>query len=62
MVAIWTQNGLWGLERCLPKGFGSLPSTFVNNFFDQSNPSMRKVDKQKEKKEKREKNDVHSGH
>ena len=41
MAARGPQNGRWGLERGLPLGFGTLS---LNEFFDLSTPSMRKVD------------------
>ena len=52
------------LQRRTARFWGILS---LNNFFDQSTPSMRKVDdgeKRKKKKEKKEKenNDVYSGH
>ena len=68
MAARGPQNGRHGL----PLGFWALQSTFPNNFFDPSTPSMRKGrDKGKKIREKRggkkgkrkkEKTDENSGH
>ena len=48
-------DGVW--EGVYPYIFGHSKQLSINKFFDQSTPSMRKVDdgEKKEKKEKREK-------
>ena len=58
-------DGAW--KGVYPQVFGHSKQLSLNKFFDQSTPSMRKVDdgeeKKKEKKrKKRENNDVYSGH
>ena len=50
MAARGPQNGLRGLESCLPLDFCSL-----NKFFDPSTPSMRKVDDGEKKIKKKRK-------
>ena len=47
-----------------PYVFGHSKQLSLNKFFDQSTPSMRKVDdgEKKRKKKEKENNDVYSGH
>ena len=52
MATSGPQNGRRGLERGVPLGSWALPSTFANKFFDQSIPSMRKVDNRKKQRKK----------